>query len=270
MDYKRKSRILKSCGYALLMIILIGVVLLLASFIFGSTSPPSFQDRAILMIPMSLNFPWDVNQSSNAVRYGTSDDNPYSEKYISLLNNSHADHFTRDMLIEEKSSPLFPPLSKYHAINNYTLLNSGDRYITESWYFEDFVEFNNAENVLYPFLIKNGNVSQTTIDFFDQMNDSDVYSRDEKLAAKNITYPVNSYQSKDTSGLFIVVNIRNSPYSGYYITYWGTIGLSDVEKHISHIKVLMFTRCPTFSGNNVIYIDLNPSSQPIPPSPRFP
>jgi hypothetical protein len=210
------------------------------------------------MIPMTLNNPWDENSSSNTFRDRTADDNPYAGQYISLSNASGSDRFSRDILNEEKPSPFFPGLSKYHSSNNYSLLSTGDQYIAESWYFENYAELNNAEKQLYPFLLANGNISWETIDFYDQANRTDYYSLEETLAFKNVTYPVTTYESRNTSGYFIVAELQVPRYSGYYITYWGIVGSPDLKKHSSHIKVLMFTRTPTFSGSGAKIFQIKP------------
>jgi hypothetical protein len=242
MNQENKDQIRKFFGYILFVIIAISIAFFFIILIFGHTSPPRFQDRAILMIPLFGNMSYDPN--------------PYSDLNIPISNKYAADRFIPDKLNEESPSPYFPPISKYHAFKNFSLLNSDNQYISESWYFNDYEELKTGETTLYSFLSRNGNISRETIDFIELVDPANRPSPT-KSSLKNYSYAMTKYESNSTSGYFVVAEKNVSLYNGYYITYYGTIGPSHLLEQSPHIKLLMLTRYNVVL-NDAKILDLNP------------
>lgn len=188
----------------------------------------------------------------------SNDYNPYSDLPIPISNITFADRFIPGILNEKKPSPYFPSISQYHAFKNFSLINSDKQFISESWYFSDISELKKGEDLLYPFLLMNGNITRETIDF-SRLTDPAEISLTTKSSLKKYSYAMVRYESKTTSGYFIVLEKNQSLYQGYYITYYGTIGPSDLQKQSPHVELLMFTRYNVVLTDAVI-LDLNPSS----------
>jgi hypothetical protein len=202
---------------ALLLAILGGVVVITA-FIFGSTGPePDFVNARILI-------PGPTDNRAN----------------ITLSNNTNASRFTMNNLCENCQFPLFRLISEHSrgpVYCKYTLLNTGDQYITEVGWFNTTGHLRNTEKDLLNDLIVNGNVSQTTLDLQPEFLESGRLSITQNYPNISTQYTVTQYTSNITSGYFLV--LENSQ-QGYAIVYFGTPGPSDLLVQSPHLKVLIF------------------------------
>jgi len=145
------------------------------------------------------------------------------------MNETFAGHFS---LIGKRnkgaSPPFFPALSQYCGYANYSRTGSDDRYLAGEWYFNDSEEFLRAEKELYQYLEEHGRVS--TVDL--NISEGDV----------------TKYESKTTSGYFLVYKNTFGREGDYFIVYYGATGSGDLSNQTPFLKALIADRYPTCYG----------------------
>ncbi|OPX62880.1 MULTISPECIES: hypothetical protein [unclassified Methanoregula] len=173
------------------------------------------------------------------------------------INTPYGDCFSADELSRAGSRsvrqpPFFPGMSPYAAFMNISCNRTGDRYVTESWYFTDWDEFRQQREDLFRYLARHGTVSNVTLDL------------SEELARTNNTYVAGlkthsvdavRYESRETSGYFLIFSTDFFPGSNYYIVYYGVVGPAGLQQHSHNLETLIMTVFPgmmeyqTFESN---------------------
>jgi hypothetical protein len=134
-------------------------------------------------------------------------------------------------------------LSPYHAFVKISDNQTGDRYISDVWYFNDWAKFSAERDRLFEYLRHHGTVSTMTLDI----------SRE--LAGTN-EIPISTYRtrhinatvftSNGTSGYFLIFKTDFFPRENYYIAYYGIQGSSDLSSSADIIKYFIMTSFPGF------------------------
>ncbi|AGB01381.1 hypothetical protein [Methanoregula formicica] len=164
-----------------------------------------------------------------------------------------------------RSPPFFLNMSKYHAFMNISS-DSGDKYISEIWYFNDWDEFSHGREQILQYLNRSGTVSNITLDFnetYASTNNSFI----EGFKIRQID--VIQYNSNSTSGYFIIFGSYYFPGPNYYIAYYGVVGSSDIGEQSSRLKRIMII-VPQFmnsSRSNVVNPEVPLASLPDAPIP---
>lgn len=181
---------------------------------------------------------------------------PYADLQVPIPDAVAVDRFIPGPLVEKKPSPYFPSLSEYHGYKNFSVTGSDSRYIVESWYFSDETELKKGESFLYPFLIKNGNLTREIVDLAAMENPLKRQIPNTS-ASSRYSYAMTRYESNATSGYFLIAGLNRSLYHGYYITYYGTTAPSGLPEQSPHLRLLMLTRYNVVL-NNADILEFNP------------
>jgi hypothetical protein len=142
----------------------------------------------------------------------------------------------------ETAMPYFPELSEYWASSNLTYVKTGDRYIAQVWYFNNWSAFSANREKLFQYLHQQGTVTPVVLDISPELiatNNS--YIAGYKTRFVNAT----KYQSNETSGYFIIFNTGFFYDESYYITYYGMTGSSDLSNEIHPLKMLVMSCIPS-------------------------
>jgi hypothetical protein len=241
MDQKRKLQFQKYFLWVTLITLTV-IISLHIFFIFGSAGGFSPDEKATLLIPVSMEHRWDHCFSTTGS--GCRDD-------ITISNKSDADRF----VFEDKNGtpfpfirdelPYFPDVSKRSSGQSSQILilnNTGDRYIVEVWYFNNKNELAAAEKELAQYLTVNGKISPVNLSFQEEFSNPENSFPFNPESIIDKQYPVTSYENSHTSGYFLV--LENPPpgvYPGCFIAYYGTIGPSDLKQQLKHFKVLFIS-----------------------------
>lgn len=116
------------------------------------------------------------------------------------------------------TSPFFPELSPYHAGSEQVYLPTGDRYLSEAWYFTNSDTLETAKSELLKNLTETGTISTVSLDFSSELGEP---------ATGNATL----YVSPKTSGYFVTKD--------YAICYEGIVGPFDAHNDSHPLKFLI-------------------------------
>jgi hypothetical protein len=135
-----------------------------------------------------------------------------------VSDDSHTNGILSSKASLPDASPFFPALSPYHAGSEEVYLPTGDRYLSEAWYFTSSDALETAQSVLLRNLTGTGTVSPVTLDFSREL---------EEPGSGNATL----YIGPETSGYFVT-----GPYT---ICYDGIVGSFDVKNDSHPLKLLI-------------------------------
>jgi len=157
-----------------------------------------------------------------------------------------------------REPPYFPNVTKNFAFMNISYDTTGDRYISEVWYFNDWNEFDMQRNVLFDYLNKHGTTSNVTLDLSDEL----AGTHDDYISGLR-TREVDAlkYESPETSGYFLIFSTNIFPGPNYYIAYYGTVGPGVLENHSGRLEIIIMTVFPYLMENH--NYESNPKS-PMP------
>jgi hypothetical protein len=163
------------------------------------------------------------------------------------INPSNGDCFyatdTYPTNLSFRSPPFFLNMSENHAFMNITCNKTGDRYVSEVWYFTDWNEFRAQREALFSYLTQHGTLSNVSLDL------------SEELARVNNTYisglktrqiDAIKYENSATSGYFVIFSTSFFPGPNYYITYYGVVESTDLQQHTPQLETLIMTTFPRF------------------------
>ena len=165
-----------------------------------------------------------------------------------------------------RASPYFPNMTKNFAFMNISYGTTGDRYISEVWYFDDWDKFDMQRDVLFDYLNRQGTISNVTLDLSDELaifnylNQHGTISNEtidllDELAGTHDDYisglenqeiDAIQYESPETSGYFIIFATDFFPGSNYYIAYYGIAGPGVLENHSGRLETIIMTAVPGF------------------------
>jgi hypothetical protein len=138
----------------------------------------------------------------------------------------------------ETAMPYFPELSEYWASSNLTYVKTGDRYIAQVWYFNNWSKFSTEREKLFLYLHQQGTLTPAVLDVSPEL----IASNNSYLAGyKTRIVNVTKYQSNETSGYFIIFNTDFFYDESYYITYYGVTGSSDLMEETHPLKMLIIS-----------------------------
>jgi hypothetical protein len=124
---------------------------------------------------------------------------------------------------------------------NISCERTGDHYVSEVWYFDNWDEFRLQREHLFSYLTQHGTVSSVTLDL------------SEELARTNNTYLAGlktrqvraiKYENTTTSGYFLIFYTDIFPGPSYYIAYYGVVGSSGIQEHTPQLETLIMTTFP--------------------------
>lgn len=167
----------------------------------------------------------------------------------------------------EKTMPYFPGLSEYWAYTNLSYVKTGDRYIAQAWYFNNWSKFSTEREKLFLYLHQQGTLTPAVLDISPELiatNNS--YLAGYKTRFVNVT----KYQSNETSGYFIIFNTDFFYDESYYITYYGVTGSSDLMEETNPLKMLIISGILGLPENSHYEFDPTiphpvPTRTPLPP-----
>jgi hypothetical protein len=162
------------------------------------------------------------------------------------INASHGDCLSADETYPAGSGdfrplPFFFGMSGFHAFMNISCNRSGERYVSEVWYFTDWNDFREQREDLIRYLARHGMISNVTL------------SLSEEMARTNNTYVAGlrtrsvdavRYESPETSGYFLIFSTDFFPGPSYYIAYYGIIGPAGPGQHSKELETLIVTAFP--------------------------
>lgn len=139
--------------------------------------------------------------------------------------------------------PAFPGLSKYRASRTFTHTKTGEKYISQVWYFDSWDSFAAGREDLTDYLQKHGTVSPVTLDISEDLAQTgDPYIAGLHATRVNVT----AYRAADTSGYFLIFSTDFFPGESNYIAYYGTIGSSDLDNATPRLRTLIMSCFPGF------------------------
>ena len=145
-----------------------------------------------------------------------------------------------------------PRLSKYHAFGNYTLRETGQRYLSEIWYYHEWDSFQEDRDYLFSYLREHGAVTPIILDLSDEI----AGTRDPYISGLG-TKQVRAYRyiSDTTSGYLIIISTDFFPNQNYFIAYYGVDGRSDLSGEAPHLKALILSVFPGFVEHSTFTSD---------------
>jgi len=187
--------------------------------------------------------------------------------YSPYINQSAGDCFTETDSFKAfnhpfRPPPFFPNMSVNHAFMNISCESSGDRYISEVWYFTDWNEFRTQREALLKYLTQHGTIFNVTLDLSEELARTN-----NSYVAGLQTRQINAirYEDSTTSGYFVIFSSVLFPGPNYYITYYGVVAPTDFKNHSTQLDALMMA---TFPGLIEYQTQSNPefpmASQPTP------
>ncbi len=219
------------------------MVILLIAFIFLSTfivavagaTPPPLEDRAAYLLPS-----------------------------LGTINISARMYLT----VTDEPVPAFPPLSPYYASRNILDEKTGEDYVSECWYFNDWTAFSVQRTGLFAYLASHGTVSNTTLDISPELSRM---SADPEIAEDSVhQVPVLAYESNGTSGYFVIFSTRYFPGESYYIAYYGLAGSSRLEDNSTLLNTFIMSVIPeTLEHEIYVFYPSVLLSSSYSPSPSF-
>jgi hypothetical protein len=141
---------------------------------------------------------------------------------------------------QDSSMLFFPNLSPYRGYKKLTYLKTGDQYISEVWFFNDRNLFITKKGELLQYLKERGTVSTIPINFSQERDNT------------TIPWNVTQFESRDTSGYFIIYESSVYPGPNLYILYYGVVGSSGIENNAYPLKLLIQnTYMPSYTLHNL-------------------
>jgi hypothetical protein len=146
---------------------------------------------------------------------------------------------------------------------NISCERTGDQYVSEVWYFNNWDDFRVQRERLFHYLNQSGTISNVTLTFeYNETLATYNNSHIEKLKTQRID--AIQYISNSTSGYFIIFDSHFFPGPNYFIAYYGVVGSSDLEKNSPKLKSIMIY-VPKFMDHGVPTV-INPvTSMDVPP-----
>jgi hypothetical protein len=176
-------------------------------------------------------------------------DQSSDERFVSL------DFHQRVYPSTEKAMPFFPALSEYWAYMNLSYVKTGDRYIAQAWYFNNWTKFSAGRDDLFYYLHQHGIVTPAVLDISPELI---VTNNSYRAKYQPQLYNVTKYQSNETSGYFILFNTGFFYDESYYITYYGVTGSSALSDETHPLKMLIMSCMPISFENS--YYGFNPTT----------
>jgi hypothetical protein len=235
-------------AYKLHQITVVLVFLVIICCIQGaSAGAPPLKDRAGYLLPY-LSTP-HINQSIGDCIVGT---DSFDVSGVNTPGNQLPE-----------SVPFFLDLSENNAFMNISCERTGDHYVSEVWYFNNWDEFRVQREHLFHYLNQSSTISNVTLTFeYNETLATYNNSHIEKLKTQRIDAV--QYISNSTSGYFIIFDSHFFPGPNYFIAYYGVVGSSDLEKYSPKLKSIMIL-VPKFMDNGVPNV-INPiTSMDVPP-----
>jgi len=150
-----------------------------------------------------------------------------------------------------RSPPFFLNMSENYAFMNISCERTGERYVSEVWYFTDWDEFIKQRESLFRYLIQHGTMSNVSLDL------------SEELARINNTYisgfktrQINAirYEDPTKSGYFVIFSTNFFPGPNYFIVYYGVVEPTDLKEHSTQLETLITTVIPNFlEGESYVF-----------------
>lgn len=215
----------------------LGVIMLVwCSVQIAHATPPPPEGRAIYLLP--------------------DPDAPYYNQSIDL------GFSTSSPVYDDGRSSIFPRLSDYWCMRNFSYGETGKNYHSEVWYFNDWTQFNTGRDNLLRYAKIHGTVSPASLDITEELaRTNDPYISG--LQVKQI--PAAQYTASDTSGYFIFLSTDFFPGENYFIAYYSVDGQSDLVADSPQIKTLIMSCLPGFVENRTFAFNpTSPISRPGP------
>lgn len=153
--------------------------------------------------------------------------------------NSGSPGYRGTTVSQETTMPFFPNLSPYRGYKKLTYLKTGDQYISEVWFFNDRNLFITKKGELLQYLKERGTVSTIPINFSQERDNT------------TIPWNVTQFESRDTSGYFVIYESSTYPGTNLYILYYGVVGSSGIENNAHPLKLLILnTYSPSYTLHN--------------------
>jgi hypothetical protein len=162
------------------------------------------------------------------------------------INQSAGDCFTETDSFKAFNHPFRPPpfflnMSENYAFMNISCEKTGERYVSEVWYFTDWDEFSTQRESLFEYLTRHGTVSNVTLDLSPELartNNSYISG----FSTRQID--AIRYENSLTAGYFVIISINMFPEPSYYITYYGIVGPANLQEHTPQLKTLIMSTFP--------------------------
>ena len=215
-------------------------ILLLTLVPVAHATPPPPESRIPFLLPGSEI---DYNTTMGSYDLYLSSDNPADDRFTTLdyVGPGRVYAYGNRIITSGSSLSFFPELSPYWAYKHFLYVKTGEIYVTQVWFFDDWGMFQTKKNELSRYLQMHGQVSKVSINLSDELvlSNNSVYS-----GLKSRQFNVTEYRGKDTSGYFIVHENSRYPGINCYIIYLGVTGPADVQDHLDPLKKLFVSISP--------------------------
>jgi hypothetical protein len=184
-------------------------------------------------LPASING-WYFPQPTGDYSHGTQ-----------MFTETGTEHYGMSGSINRICPQLFPALSRDCIQAQYERFYANDskmgaQYIVISWYFNDTDDFSNAEQDLYNFLERSGDVKNIDLDVKPELQRLSAILPEQRAHYTFTSVPVTQYTSDSTSGYFISYKrplLRDR--QDYIIMYYGVLDDSDIRTHTPFLTTLL-------------------------------
>jgi|GEM_PF-2334946 len=242
----------KNTGVKILLVVLFLFLIFSCLTSTASATPPPSEQRIKYLLPNSNN-DYNITMRSNDLVISSNQSTDDRFTTLDYVGPGMVYAYGNSSVTSGSSLPFFPEISQYWAYKHFIHLKTGETYVSQVWFFNDWTTFETKKEELYQYLQKHGQVSKVSLDISDELiqTNNSIFS-----GMKIHQYNVTRYVSKDTSGYFIVH--ENSWYPGLncYIIYIGVKGQTDFQEPIHPLKMLFVSISPQLNtGNNY---DLDP------------
>lgn len=211
-------------------------------FEYDPTSREKHQSKIIPRYSFCIN--WIFLFNSDSQRRGTPPDSRpgylLPNLYPPYINPSNGDCFNVTDLFPTnrsfRSPPFFLNMSKNYAFMNISCERTGERYVSEVWYFADWDEFSTQRESLFGYLTRHGTVSNVSLDLSPELartNNSYISG----FSTRQID--AIRYENSLTAGYFVIISTNMFPEPSYYITYYGIVGPANLQEHTPQLKTLI-------------------------------
>lgn len=224
--------------------IFINIMSLLILFIFlipiAHAPPPPPESRIQFLLPSSEI---DYNTTMRSYDLFVSSNKSTDDRFVTLdyVGPGKVYAYGDRIVTSGSSLTYFPELSQYWAYKHFLYLKTGELYVAQVWFFDDWGTFQTRKKELSQYLQIHGQVSKESLDLSDELviSNNSVYS-----GLKSRQFNVTKYLGKDTSGYFIVHEDSRYPGINCYIIYIGIIGPTDVQDYLNPLTKLFVSISP--------------------------
>jgi hypothetical protein len=161
--------------------------------------------------------------------------------------------------IYTRNGTIFPDLSKYEHQDTLLYLGTGETYLVEIWYFDEWSVYVEKQETLSRFFAQNGTFTPVKIDTTVGLAGTDNAGLAQQRGGQ---CTATKYIGNETSGYLVTT----SGHGGYLIVYYGVAGRSDLVQEDYPLKLLMLSSVADPVTNSRYRIDpAGPTSLPLSP-----